>query len=263
MPIPQGLHKRSLVLADRLERQRGTFIVYWTVVASLACVVRLAASPLSDLSTSAQIASILPYVLVVLAPVVSMLLADRWFSDSEGRVQPKFRLAVIGRWRTMPLKEICKSPDYGVAGVLVSLLLGILLNVPWRVAEFLAAIPALGASPPSWFGSLYTWALADTVLMSSLYAVTFMAALRREPLFPRLLMLVWIVDMTMQVFIAQRVGLQPDLPQEVRESLLPLLTHNVHKVLISAGVWLPYLLLSRRVNATYRLRLPADSHSVE
>jgi hypothetical protein len=198
-------------------------------------------------------------MLVVVAPALSILLAGRWFSDSDGRTQPKFRLAVIGRWRTIPLKEIRNSPDYGVGGILVSLILGILINVPWRVAEFLTAIPALGASPPSWFGSLYTWALADTVLMSSLYAVTFMAALRREPLFPRLLVLVWIVDVTMQVLIAQGVGLHPDLPQEVRDSLLPLLTHNVHKVLISAGLWLPYLLLSRRVNATYRLRLSADS----
>ncbi len=30
----------------------------------------------------------------------------------------------------------------------------------------------------------------------------------------------------------------------------------MQKVLISAGVWLPYLLFSKRVNITYRHRLP-------
>jgi hypothetical protein len=36
-----------------------------------------------------------------------------------------------------------------------------------------------------------------------------------------------------------------------------LLEGNVKKVLISAGLWLPYLLLSRRVNVTFRHRVPA------
>jgi len=31
----------------------------------------------------------------------------------------------------------------------------------------------------------------------------------------------------------------------------------VKKALISIAIWLPYLLLSRRVNLTYRLRVPA------
>jgi hypothetical protein len=36
-----------------------------------------------------------------------------------------------------------------------------------------------------------------------------------------------------------------------------LLDNNVKKVLISAALWLPYLLLSRRVNVTFRHRLRA------
>jgi hypothetical protein len=36
-----------------------------------------------------------------------------------------------------------------------------------------------------------------------------------------------------------------------------MLEGNLKKVLISVAIWLPYLLLSRRVNLTYRLRVPA------
>ena len=40
-----------------------------------------------------------------------------------------------------------------------------------------------------------------------------------------------------------------------------LLSGNVTKVLISAAIWLPYLILSERVNLTYRLRLPSDKQA--
>ena len=36
-----------------------------------------------------------------------------------------------------------------------------------------------------------------------------------------------------------------------------ILDGNIKKVLISVGLWLPYLLLSTRVNVTYRHRVPA------
>jgi hypothetical protein len=43
----------------------------------------------------------------------------------------------------------------------------------------------------------------------------------------------------------------------VAGALHHLLYGNVEKVLISVAIWLPYLLLSRRVNVTYRSRIPA------
>jgi hypothetical protein len=43
----------------------------------------------------------------------------------------------------------------------------------------------------------------------------------------------------------------------VAEALHALLEGNVKKVLISMALWLPYLLLSTRVNVTYRHRVPA------
>jgi hypothetical protein len=56
---------------------------------------------------------------------------------------------------------------------------------------------------------------------------------------------------------AQLVTGTPGLPPQVATALHSLLEGNVKKVLISVGLWLPYLLLSTRVNVTYRHRVPA------
>ena len=44
-------------------------------------------------------------------------------------------------------------------------------------------------------------------------------------------------------------------PEKVAHALQGLLTGNVWKVLISIAIWLPYLLLSKRVNVTFRHRV--------
>lgn len=77
------------------------------------------------------------------------------------------------------------------------------------------------------------------------------------PLFPRLLVAIWGLDLTMQLVIAELVAGAPNLPRDVAGALQTLLEGNVNKVLISIALWLPYLLLSRRVNLTYRNRVPA------
>ena len=97
----------------------------------------------------------------------------------------------------------------------------------------------------------------DVVMVSSLYVIAFVAALRRVPLFPRLLVAIWMLDLAMQMLTAQLVAGAPGLPPAVAASLHGVLDGNVKKVLISIGLWLPYLLLSRRVNVTYRHRIPA------
>ena len=85
--------------------------------------------------------------------------------------------------------------------------------------------------------------------------VAFVAALRRVPLFPRLLVAIWMGDLAMQMFTAELVTRAGNLPPEVATALHGLLDGNVKKVLISVGLWLPYLLLSKRVNVTYRRRV--------
>jgi len=90
--------------------------------------------------------------------------------------------------------------------------------------------------------------------MSFFYSVCFVLALRSVPYFPRMLLFAWGLDITAQLAIAKQVAAMPHLPHMVAEPLLDLLQGNITKVLISAFVWLPYLILSERVNVTYRQR---------
>jgi hypothetical protein len=86
--------------------------------------------------------------------------------------------------------------------------------------------------------------------------IAFVAALRRVPLFPRLLVAIWIGDLAMQLVTALFVSSAGGLPPAVATALHSVLDGNVKKVLISIALWLPYLLLSTRVNVTYRHRVP-------
>ena len=146
---------------------------------------------------------------------------------------------------------------YDWIGTMASLLVGILINVPFRTFEFLAGVPALGGMAPDWFRMLYVMMFVDLVFLSGLYAFAFVLALRHVPLFPRFLAGVWVIDVLMQICIARVMAHVANLPGPVGASLADMLEGNLKKVLISVAIWLPYLLLSRRVNLTYRWRVPA------
>jgi len=249
------LHGRSQALLLSVENGLPRIMSWWLALALVACFVRVLTSHLGG--GAPGLATILPYILLTCAPLVSMGLALTWFDAGDRQPQPTIRLARVGRWRTVGADEARRHPLYGTTGIMVSLLLGTLLNVPVRAAEHLAALPAIGASVPPWLSTLHLMMSFDVVLMSSLYTVAFVAALRRVPLFPRLLVAVWGIDLLMQVSIADRVSASGDLPGPVAAVLNTLLDGNVKKVLISAALWLPYLLLSRRVNLTFRSRVPA------
>jgi hypothetical protein len=82
-----------------------------------------------------------------------MVLAGCWFRHGDRITQPSTRLAFAGRWRSVTDGEARQHRLYGVAGILVTLLAGILLNVPLRILEFLPAMPVMTQSSPGWFGS--------------------------------------------------------------------------------------------------------------
>lgn len=254
--IARNLNRRSIALVAGLEQGHRSILLYWTMAASFACGIRLSVGQFPALPLQAQIASAIPYVLVVGAPVASLLLALHWFRDAGRFPQPHYRLARFGAWRDIPAERARLLPLYGVTGIMASLILGMLINIPVRALEFLAAIPTLGAAPPAWFGTLYTLMLADVVLLSSLYAVAAVAALRRVPLFPRLLAAIWAIDIVMQISVARVMGEVEGLPPVVAGALHDLLEGNLKKVLISVALWAPYLLLSKRVNLTFRHRVP-------
>ncbi len=250
--IDGRLRAKAAALLGSIEGGLDRIIMGWLLLAGLASAFRIATSP----AGVPGVETIAPYLLLILAPFASMVLALRWFADGDSQPQPEFRLARVGRWRSIGRDRAMRHRLYGAGGIMVSLLIGLLLNVPVRTAEYLASMPAIAGPVPSWFSTLYLLMTIDVVLLSSLYTIAFVAALRRVPLFPRLLVAIWILDLTMQLVIAEIVGAAPGLPSDVAGGLHTLLEGNTTKVLISVAIWLPYLLLSRRVNVTYRHRVP-------
>lgn len=252
--VRKHLRNRSSALLMSLEGGISRIMLGWLLVALLACVLRIAISPSRGAGPS--LSTILPYALVIGAPLGSMALALRWFAHADTATQPAVRLARIGEWRDVGEATARRNRYYGTTGLMVPLLVGMLLNVPLRTAEYLAAMPALSGSVPEWLRTLNLLMTADVVLLSSLYVVAFVAGLRRLPAFPRLLAGVWVIDLMVQSAIAAAASVEPGLPASVAAALHGLLQANVLKALVSITLWLPYLLLSKRVNATYRHRLP-------
>ena len=58
-----------------------------------------------------------------------------------------------------------------------------------------------------------------------------------------------------RTLFASVVASTAGLPQPVASALHTLLDGNVKKVMISVCLWLPYLLMSKRVNVTFRHRI--------
>ena len=246
---------RSATLLLAIDNGLGQILKYWLLLAGLASATRIAFTP--HPIPGAVFSTFTSYMLVVVAPFASTLLALRWFRNGHLQPQPTIRLAQLGRWQNVSRLEAERHPLYGPTGILVSLLVGMMLNVPVRAAEYLAAMPPIPDGSPAWLSALHFAMTFDVVLFGSLYMVAFVAALRRVPLFPRLLVAIWMGDLTMQLVTAEMVTRAGDVPPQVAAALHGLLEGNVKKVLISVALWLPYLLLSKRVNVTYRLRVPA------
>ena len=251
--LNERMKARSAALLLSIDDGLDRILQCWLLLAGLASAARIA---LTAPPAGPGLSTFTSYMLVVVAPFASTLLALRWFRGDD-QPQPATRLARFGRWRSVGSGEARAHPHYGASGMMVSLLVGMMLNVPVRAAEYLAAMPPLPAVAPSWLSTLHFAMTFDVVLFGSLYMVAFVAALRRVPLFPRLLVAIWIGrpgDAAGDRQDGHRAG---DLPPAVASALHTLLEGNVKKVLISMALWLPYLLLSTRVNVTYRLRVPA------
>ncbi|MEN3972686.1 DUF2569 domain-containing protein [Sphingomicrobium sp. XHP0235] len=248
------LSLRAAALHAALRDNLGTVMLAWVAIAMLGTAARLAVGPVGG--STIELKTLTPYFLVIGAPLASMALALHWFRDGNPLPQPAIRFARAGKWRTVEAAEARAHTLYGPTGLMVSLLVGMLMNLPFRAGEYFLAIPAVSGALPAWLATLHFMMTLDVVLLSSLYVIAFVAALRKVPLFPRILVTVWAIDLTMQLVIAAMVSANP-LPPGVGEALLPMLDANVKKVLISVALWTPYLLLSTRVNVTYRHRLPA------
>jgi hypothetical protein len=253
----QGLARRSAAVPRALAARIEAFAVAWAAVFIFVSLPKLLFPATAPRGMADVLEVAVPYLLIAFAPLAGYRLAAASF-PSGGRVaQPAIRLSFYGRWRKLSLLDARANPAFGPTGFMASLLIGLLLNIPVRSFEFLTAMPAVSGNAPLWGQTLFLLLAADVVVMGFFYMVCFVLALRTVPLFPRMLLFVWMLDITAQLIIARQVGAMPGLPDQVAHSLRDLLHGNIAKVLISAFVWLPYLILSERVNVTYRQRASA------
>jgi hypothetical protein len=253
--LTDQMRSRSTALLLSVDDRLDRILQGWLIVAGLLSTARIALTPAT--SPIASFSTFTSYLLLVLAPFASTILALQWFQNAAFDPQPRARFARVGEWRTLDRADAMRHPLYGCGGLMVSLLVGMMINVAIRAAEYLAAMPPIPDAAPRWLDVLHLAMTFDVVMFGSLYMIAFVAALRRSPMFPRLLVAIWICDLLMQLIIANLMANVGGLPAPVAVSLHHLLDNNVKKVLISIALWLPYLLLSTRVNVTFRHRVPA------
>ena len=249
------LHSKSIAAVALLEGSLFRLMLGWVMFVALAGILRtiFAVSPIDSGISFVQ--TITPYILLGGTPLAAYWLADRVFPRGGLMQQPEIRLSRYGKWRSVNVLTARAHPMFGPTGMMASLLIGMLINVPVRSLEFLAAVPAMNGNAPLWGQVLFATMTADVVMMNFLYVVCFVAALRCAPWFPRLLLVVWGLDISSQLVMAHIIGNTTGLPNSVGEALGSLLQGNLQKVMISMAIWLPYLIVSERVNLTYRSRL--------
>lgn len=250
----ERLTRRSEAIPRTLRRITLALTIAWAGVFFLAASFRILASPGVESGTPGWLELLVPYAAIALAPLAGFALAEASFPPERRTAPAGTSLAQWGRWRRLKVGQARLHPLFGPAGFMASLLIGLLLNVVLRSFEFLLAMPALTAQAPAWGRELFLLMAADVGVMSFFYMITFAFALHSVTLFPRMLGFAWLLDILIQLLIAQRIGAVPGVPSTVAVPLGELLNGNIVKVLVSALVWLPYLVLSERVNVTFRHR---------
>ena len=252
------LAAESQRIASFIDRRLSTLLGGWVIVTVIAGGIKLvilqAALPkLARVDAMAGLA--MTYLVIAAAPVVGYALTRGSFPSGITTRQPAVRLARIGRWTDLTPVEARQQPNFGMSGLLVSLVAGLLLSIAMRMAEYWLAMPAVPQGAPAWAVAMFRIMTFDLIFISFLYAVCITMALRAVPLFPRMLGYTWLCDLLMQLAIARHAMSFNGLPAEVSGPLQVFLAGNIKKVLISVVIWVPYLLISNRVNVTFRHRV--------
>lgn len=253
---------RSKAIPRALEQLTVALTIGWAGVFLAFASFRILASPRFANDPGDWLGLLFPYAAIALGPLAGFLVGEACFPPNARVSPPGVRLSTWGRWRKLAIHEVRAHPLFGPAGFMASLLIGLLLNVLLRSFEFLIAIPALSAQAPSWGRELFLLMAGDVGVMAFFYMVAFAFALHSVALFPRMLAFCWMLDIMIQLLIARHIGASPELPTDVALALGDLLWGNIAMVLISAFVWLPYLLLSERVNVTYRHRMSSGPSGI-
>jgi len=256
--LGDALHRRSVRLVHAAEWRIGFIALIWTGLLALVLAARLAMTASVSGFSGAWLESATLYALVLLSPLAGLILAMRAFPRDTLLALPTIALARMGNWIELHPLAAAEHPRFGAGGLMAGLAIGLLINIPMRTAEFLAAVPAVAGVGPGWSHAMFVAFGIDCIVFNLAYAAVFVMAVRHVPWFPRMMLLVWLMDLTAQIMIARTLGTF-SLPVPVASALAPVLTGNLQKCLISMALWMPYLMLSERVNVTYRrrVRLPA------
>ncbi len=94
--LSQRMHARSTALLLSIDNRLDRILKYWLLVAGLLSASRIAFTP--HPAGGAGLSTFTSYMLLVVAPFASTLLALKWFDDGERLPQPSTRLARFGRW---------------------------------------------------------------------------------------------------------------------------------------------------------------------
>lgn len=251
-----AFERRTRALAGAIEGRMEAAITAWAVLAMLVAAVKVAAAPNRGASLLVDLAMSLPFLALAASPILGYRVATALFPRDRRLPQPTVRLCRYGKWRAAAGAEVRRARAAGPGGFLVSLIVGLMLNVPVRSLEFLAVVPAINPADPRWAQVLQIAMTTDVVVMNFAYMACFVMAIRGVPQLPRLLLACWALDVAMQLAIAGALA-RTDLPPGLASLLAGYLDGNIKKVMISVFVWLPYLILSDQVNLLFRHRVRA------
>lgn len=259
--LAKRLMDESRRAAAFIDRRMTAILIGWAILTVAIGAMKLArlvaAHPkLAGVDLLAGLAG--SYLLIAAAPIAGFTLVTRIFPKGQAPTQPSVRLCRFGRWEGVSEAEARLRPNFGMSGLLVSLVAGLMLSISMRMIEYFVAMPAVPDVAPAWAVAMFRIMTFDLILFSFLYAVCITMALRAAPLFPRMLCYTWLCDLLMQLAIARHTIGVGGLPPEVASALQPYLLVNVKKILISVVIWLPYLIVSKRINLTFRLRIRFD-----
>lgn len=245
--------RRMGSLAKTAEKRMYLIASLWAAGFGLLAFARISISHFRAGGTASHIDFLL-YALLALAPLAALRLADLTFPRYAAPWHMRAQTSRAGRWARLDSETARAHPSFGTTGLLAALTLGLLGNIGFRCGEFLIAMPPVALDGPAWARILFLSLMLDAIVFSIAYGFAFVMAVRHAPAFPRLLMMIWLADLAAQILIAQALATASP-PAQIGTALVTLLMGNLKKTLITVTIWLPYLLVSTRVNVTFRHRI--------
>lgn len=256
--LSDRLLNESRRIADFIDRRVYWLLAVWAILSLGGGLLRAGVffHRFPGLASDARIPQLLaPSILIAAAPWAAHFLVVRAYPKISHAALSAPRAAPQGKWRALRSDLPQDRAACGFEGFLVSLAVGMLLSMVMRLATYYLAMPAMPPGAPRWATAAFRIMTYDVAFLSFMYMICFTMVQRAVRLFPRMLIITWCYDLFMQFAIAKTIVSAGPVPEIVAGPFTTLLMDNVYKILISVTIWLPYLILSTRINATFRGRI--------